>query len=117
MDKYEKKILEIELAKGTLCALHHGSVKGFSDAVDYIHQNIGQDGKGMYKIVIPVCAQCLEYLQSTSFVLLYCLKCSHNRWVYTPTSKLDFYGKHICWMSCCPVCKEQDEKVNIFFAD
>lgn len=114
MDNYEKKILELELSLDTPCELKH---REFSRAVNYISQQIGYDGHPQYTINIPICEDCLNGLKSPEWILIYCLKCTENQWVYKPLGRLEYYGKHILWTSCCPSCKEPDEKVSIFFTE
>ncbi len=116
MKKYDKKILELEIAKGTPCDLKHGD-KEFHHAVEFLTQEIGYKGKKMYSVTIAVCDDCANSLASPEWILLYCLKCTSNQWLYKPLGRLDYYKKHICWMSCCPECCDAGEKANIFFTD
>jgi hypothetical protein len=114
MHKYEKKILEAELSKGTPCELKHGES---SLAVNYITCDIGYTGQRKYSFVIPICKDCEASLASPEWILMYCLKCSDNQWLYKPMGRLDYYDKHILWTSCCPQCIEPGEQVRIFFND
>ena len=93
------------------------NLERYTQAIDYINQKIGYTGQVMYEVTIPICEECVQRLQATEYVLLYCLKCADNKWVYKPYAKLDYYNKHICWMSCCPECKEPDEEVKVFFTE
>ena len=114
MHDYNKKILEVELETDTPCELKH---REYSRAVDYITQDIGQHGQLMYSVNIPICQECIDSIIQPEWVLLYCLKCTSNQWINEITSKLHYCGKSICWMSCCPKCREDDEPVNVFFTD
>ena len=116
MDKYDKKVLKLELAKGTPCDLKHGD-KEFHHAVEFLTQKIGYKGLEKYSVNVGICQDCIDSLASPEWILLFCLRCSSNQWVYKPMGRLDYYKKHICWMSCCPECKEVEEKADIFFTD
>lgn len=116
MLKEEKKALELDITKGIPCSLNHGD-RELPLAVDYITQGIGYTGKKVYEIVIPICKECVNHLTSPEHILLYCLKCNANIWLYKKLGRLDYYGKHVCWQSCCKDCCEPDEEVSVFFND
>lgn len=119
MDNYDNEILKLEILSETPCDLNHNGIsdKESCRAIDTIKQDIGYPGQPMYNINIFVCQGCVNRLHSQSFILLYCLKCTHNKWIVKPYAKMDYGSKHICWMSCCPECAENGEKAEVFFTD
>ena len=118
MDEYDKTILKAELSKGIPCELKHERTGDSSFlAVDYIIQDIGYFGQPKYSVTIPICQECVDALANSNMILLYCLRCTHNQWIIKPMGKLNYGGKSICWMSCCPDCAKGGEKASVFFTD
>jgi len=117
MDKYEKSIIQLELGTETPCDLKHND-RVFHRAVNAIEQPIGHKGNPAYSMTIFICEDCQNtLLYSSEWILLFCLKCTKNQWIYKPLAKMEYGNKHICWSSCCPYCHEKNERVNIFFTE
>ena len=95
--------------KDAMCALRHEKPR---PAVNYVCQRFES-----FTGTIPVCEECLKKLQSDDWVLLFCVNCSMNLWIYKPDSKKSYHylcGQHIKWMPTCPYChreyQEQQER-------
>ena len=112
MIEADKAGLFIELQSGeTKCHLN----KCDNTADNYIVQKIG-DKDNSYEIVVPICTECAQSIQSGEWVLLYCIRCNESQWVNKELSNRDYDKKSspwmtndgIVWMNECPKCSMGD---------
>ena len=98
----EKALLYTELKQGkTKCGLN----KCDSIASDFIVQKIGYEHDNV-ELIVPICKECIEYINDGDMCVLYCVKCHSSQWIYKPKSKLEYGDKTIIWMDRCPNCHQ-----------
>lgn len=102
MTELEQAALYAELSQEHIQC---GTDKCKEIAIDYIVQPIGMETTVFLDIIVPICGKCIEHLDSTEWVLLYCVQCNSSQWVYKKMAKLEYGDKTIVWMDGCPKCK------------
>lgn len=101
----EKKLVLHANLQDEVCKLKHDEDR---QAVYYIYQAFT-----FGDVVIPICEECGDKLYSEDWVLLYCMECHNNFWIYKPESKKPWlYEKdeHIKWLPQCPYCWRGGDK-------
>lgn len=118
MDSIDKLTLLADLAE-THCVLNHGPDTDNTNypAVDYVTIPLGKDGEVTDQLVVPVCSDCLDGLQSDEWTLLYCLECGASQWVFQPLAKLSYLKiatlsrYHLIGIVGCPKCTNKLEQI------
>jgi len=117
--KYDLNILDetldmfvarVELESET-CGLKHSKEDPAENhkAVDYLVQNLGdtKTKESLQQLRIPVCSECIEALNNTDWILMYCTYCHKSQWTYRPLAKYNYpEGNGIYWLDVCPFCAE-----------
>jgi hypothetical protein len=75
-------------------------------AVDFIVQPLGTKDKISEEIVVPVCQECIDYLTSGEWVLLYCVRCLSSQWLNRSMARRIYTTSSVLWMDGCPDCKK-----------
>jgi hypothetical protein len=115
MNAIEKLRLLAELVDAH-CELNHGPDTHNEDfpAVDYITIPLGKDDTIGNNLVVPVCIDCLDGLQSDEWTLLYCMRCGENHWIFQPLAKLHYMNMntmkhyHAIGLDGCPHCTKEE---------
>lgn len=115
MDAIEKLRLLAELTD-THCELNHGpdSLNEDFPAVTYITIPLGKNNVVENTLVVPVCTDCLEGLQSDEWTLLYCMRCGESHWVLQQLAKLHYVNistmnhYHLIGLDGCPHCAKDE---------
>ncbi|HLD90724.1 MAG TPA: hypothetical protein VI911_06905 [Patescibacteria group bacterium] len=131
MDAIEKLQLLVELTDAH-CELNHGpnTRNEKFPAVDYITIPLGKDNLVENTLVVPVCIDCFEGLQSEEWTLLYCMRCGESHWVLQELAKLHYTNMHtmnhyhLIGLDGCPHCAsaevcccKKNRTTSVYFLD
>ena len=84
------------------CGLRHDNPR---KAINYVCQEF--DGGEI--LTIPICVTCEIKMGDNDWILLYCMNCHSNHWIFKPDSMRQYHygeGEVIKWMPACPYCSE-----------
>lgn len=97
------------------CSLEHGPGTKASDypAVNAMVIPIGRrinevESEEVRKLSIPICQECVEGLQSDAWVLVYCLNCNENHWIFRAHARNKYApGCHTMLLQGCQNCTKK----------